>query len=245
MTVSFEDLALPRDQELQKKRILQGCRPFRMAPRTARDGLSQIATPFRAARRARLELEGERHERLFLLGSGRIRLERRGPDGQVVHLAHLGRGDVAGDLSLSGGLAAESAVVVEEARGLTVPVNDLRELAVREPAIYVALGGALIERSRALEERLEGLLLRRVEARLAWLLLYLMDRWGIPQERGIMIATAIRHHEIAQMIGTGREWVTMTLMRLRKLRVLGNLGRRVVVLEVTALRDLAAGKSLE
>jgi CRP-like cAMP-binding protein len=244
MTVSIEDVAPSRDREAHAKRILQACRPFRLAPRSARDGFSQIARPFRAMRRERLEIEGAPAQRVYVIASGRVRLERRGPSGAVVHLAHLGRGDMAGDITLSG-MATESALVLEEARGLAASIDDVRELAAREPAIYVALGGAVIERSRSLENRLEGLLLRRVEARLAWLLLYFMERWGVEDAAGTLITSTIRHHEIASMIGTGREWVTMTLIRLRDRGIVGAAGRRVVIRDVAALRDLAAGKPLE
>jgi CRP-like cAMP-binding protein len=246
MTVLFEDLGASRDQEAQRKRILQLSPALRSAPRAARDGFAQVARLFKAGRRARLAGEGLPADRVFLLASGRVRLERRTPSGKVVHLAHLGRGDFVGDLTLSGAAAGESAVVVEEARGLSVSVEDLREFAAREHGLYLALGAAMMERSRALEDRLEALLLRRVEARLAWLLLYAIERWGEEEAGGrVVIGTAIRHHEIASMIGTGREWVTMTLMRLRKRGILDASGRRVVVLDIEALRSLAAGCALE
>ena len=216
-----------------------------MAPRAAREGFSQIARPFRASRRERLEIEGETAQRIYVLASGRVRVERRRSDDGMVHLAHLGRGDMAGDMTLSAAVSRDSAVVLEEARGLTASIEDVRELAARESGIYVALGAAVLERSRTLEDRLEGLLLRRVEARLAWLLLYFVDRWGAEEPSGVLITSSIRHHEIASMIGTGREWVTMTLMRLRSRGILGAAGRRVVVRDLAALRDLAAGKPLE
>jgi CRP-like cAMP-binding protein len=246
MNVSIEDIVPGREREAHNRRVLQACRPFRLAARSARDAFSQIARPFRAPRRAQLESEGEPALRIYVIGSGRVRVERRVPNDGVVHLAHLGRGDVAGDITLSSAVCHESAVVLEEVRGLTAAIEDVRELAARESGIYLALGAALIDRSRTLEDRLEGLLLRRVEARLAWLLLYFVERWGADEPGGgVMITSTIRHHEIASMIGTGREWVTMTLIRLRDRGILGTAGRRVIVRDIGALRDLAAGKALE
>lgn len=158
-----------------------------------------------------------------------------------MHVAHLGRGDFVGDLTLAGAAATETAVVVEEVLALVAPVSELRELAARDPSIHQLLAAVVFERLRTWEDRLEVLLMRKVEARIAWFLLYALDRWGSEREGGSVVTATFRHHEIARMIGTGREWVTMTLIRLRDEKVLGAMGRRIVVRDADALRTLAAG----
>src|SRR5262245_23519388 len=100
MRVALEEIGPARDQEAQKKRILQGARPLRHAPRATREGLAQIGRLYRASRRAKLLAEGEDQGSVYILASGRIRLERALSSGRTMHLAHLGRGDLVGDLAL-------------------------------------------------------------------------------------------------------------------------------------------------
>jgi CRP/FNR family cyclic AMP-dependent transcriptional regulator len=243
MMLSLEELGLDRDQEAHKKRILQQSRPMRLGSRATRDSLVQIARLCRARRRGKLATQGEADDSVFVVASGRIRLERSLTSGRAIHLVHLGRGDFLGDLTLGSRLSPESAVIIEEATLLELPTRDVRELALRDAGVIQVLGAAILERSRTLEDRLESLLLRKVEARLAGFLLHSIERWGANVPEGVVVGTSFRHHEIASMIGTGREWVTMTLMKMRRKRILGAVGRRVLVRSVDELRALAAGET--
>jgi len=242
MVGSLEELAPGRDQEAQKKRVLQQSRALRSATRATRDGIAQIGRLCSAARRTKLTVMGEGGSCVYVIASGRVRVERALPSGRTMHVAHLGRGDLVGDLTLDQGRACDTAIVVEDATVLALPVLDVLELAARDSGVYQVLGAALVERSRMLEDRLESLLLHKVEARLAAFLLYSMDRWGSSGPDGVVLGTSLRHHEIANMIGTGREWVTMTLTKLRRRKILGAVGRRVLVRSVDQLRALAAGQ---
>src|SRR5262249_60399124 len=93
MRVSLEEIGPSRDQEAQKKRILQGARPLRHAPRTTRDGLAQIGRLYRAGRRTRLLSEGENSGLNYVLASGRSGSAPAIRSGRTIDHAHLGTGD--------------------------------------------------------------------------------------------------------------------------------------------------------
>ena len=76
-----------------------------------------------------------------------------------------------------------------------------------------------------------------MEARLAEFLLKAASRWGIPEPRGVLIAAPFTHQEMANMIGSTRETVTLTLGDLRKRGAIEVDRRRVVVLDQEALRS--------
>jgi CRP-like cAMP-binding protein len=206
--------------------------------------LLQIAKPVRAPKRGQLFVEGGPGARVFLLASGRVRLERAGLGGASLHVAHLGHGDFLGDLALTGQPARETAITPEETLALAFETAELRELAAREPGVIQALAMAMTEQRRNAEERLLGLMRCNVETRLARFLLFAAERWGSDSAEGVVIGTALRHHEIAAMIGAGREWVTMTLVSLRRRRMLAALGRRIVLRNADAIRALAARDEL-
>ena len=74
---------------------------------------------------------------------------------------------------------------------------------------------------------------------LAEFLLKAMTRWGIPDPRGVLIAAPFTHQEMASMIGSTRETVTLTLGDLRRRGILDVDRRRIVVLDREALRQRA------
>ncbi len=93
----------------------------------------------------------------------------------------------------------------------------------------------LLARQRETEDRIESLLFRNVEGRLAEFLLKAADRWGVPTPKGTLISAPITHLEIAQSIGSTRETVTLTLGALRREGLLDVAGRRLIVRDREAL----------
>jgi len=240
MTVSFGGFGTDRDREALKGRMLRSARALKGASRETRDGLAQLARLCRLRRGARLTTQTEVSGHVYLLACGRVVLERH-VDRGILPLGHFGKGDFVGPVDLADPPlpATSMAKVVEDVQALALAVGELRELAARDAAVREAIRSVAVERVCLAEQRLEALLLNDVESRLAAFLLYMTDRWGVPSPEGIVLATAIKHHEIARMLGTGREWVTVTILKLRRRRVLGALGRRLVVRNVEMLRTLA------
>src|SRR5277367_2442195 len=112
----------------------------------------------------------------------------------------------------------------------------MRELMASDPAIAGALLATLLERQVDTEERLASVLFRNVEARLCEFLTKASTRWGIPDPRGVLIAAPFTHQEMASMIGSTRETVTLTLGDLRRKGVIEVDRRRIVVLDRDGLR---------
>jgi CRP-like cAMP-binding protein len=239
MAPLFGAFGSDREEEAQKKRIVVAAPSLRTMSRRSRDALLQIARVCRLIRRERLVVQGEHANSLYVLGNGRVRIEREVADG-TVHLFHCGAGHVVGPLDLHRpSPATESAYVVEESLALRIRLDELRELALRDGAVTRAMTAIVGERLRFAEQRLESLLLHDVETRIAAFLLFMVDHWGAPSPDGVTITTSLRHHEIASMVGTGREWVTVTLVGLRRRRIIGASGRRFMVRNVDALRAIA------
>ena len=96
--------------------------------------------------------EGTRSERLFVLRSGRVRIEREHLGGRIP-LATAGAGDVLGELAFLDGEPASATVVVEEPVAAHVLLDsDLAELLAEDPrfaaAVYRALAVSLAARLR-------------------------------------------------------------------------------------------------
>jgi CRP-like cAMP-binding protein len=228
------------DLDARKRRILRRSAIANAATPASQTGLCDGGTIQRVSRGRILAAQGEPATSIALIGMGRVRLARSMSDGRSLSLGYRGAGDFLGEAALgSVTVHRESAVAAEDVEALTVPVTTLRTLMAQDPALASAVLSMMVERQGDTEERLASMLFRNVEARLAEFLMKAMARWGIPDPRGVLIAAPFTHQEMASMIGSTRETVTLTLGDLRRRGVLDVDRRRVVVLDREALRQRA------
>lgn len=173
--------------------------------------------------------QGAEADSLVMLGRGRARIERSLAGG-VVPLGYRGSGDILGESCLGGhAVRTERAVAMEEAEIIRIPIALARELLAADPAFGAGVLALIVGRQREIEDRIESMLFRNVEGRLAEFLLKAAERWGVPTPRGILISAPLTHFEIAQVIGSTRETVTLTLGALRRDGLIEVAGRRLII----------------
>jgi CRP-like cAMP-binding protein len=98
---------------------------------------------------------------------------------------------------------------------------------------------ALILRRKDLETRVEQLIFKDVGAKLAELLLNLGNEHGVSHERGTVVGLKITHQEMANLIGSTRETVSLTLSQFKRKGLIQTEGRRVILSDLEGLRALA------
>lgn len=222
-----------------KERLLDGS-PFRELDGDGRHALLELGVLERIARRTRVAQQGETARNLLVIGSGRVKLERTSGD-RVFSLGHRGPGETVGETALAGGLqATESAVVLDDAEVLVLPLPGLRKLVASDEGVRRAVVNILVETRLAAEQRLESLLLRGVEARLVDFLLASVKRWGEPHASGQVISAPFTHADIALLVGSTRETVTLVLGKLKRAGLIELEKRRIVVRDREALSRHAA-----
>src|SRR6185369_17809472 len=149
------------------------------------------------------------------VGAGRVKLERSYGD-HAFPLGHHGPGQMVGETALAGpGTAMENATVMDEVEAVSRPVAALRRLLASEAQFRAAMAAAMVRQHRVTEARLESLLLHGVEARLVAFLVEAAGRWGKPHAAGELIAAPFTHADIAVLIGSTRETVTLLLGKLK------------------------------
>ncbi len=199
----------------------------------SRQALLDLGTLERLPRRHTIAAQGEPPRSFLLIGSGRVKVERKSGD-RALALGHRGPGQMVGETAVSGAaLATESATVVDEVEALSIPIGALRAQLAGDAPLRAALADAIVRQHRLAEERLLGLLLHGVEARLAAFLLEAAGRWAQDHPEGRVITAPFTHAEIAVLIGSTRETVTLVLGKLKREGIVGFDHRRII------LRDLA------
>ena len=179
--------------------------------------------------------QGAPADALAMLGRGRARVERDVGSARIP-LGYRGAGELLGESCLGGrDVRTERAVAMEEAEILRLPIEMARELVAGDAGLGAAVLGVVLARQREVEDRIESLLFLDVEGRLAEFLLKAAERWGVPTPRGILISAPITHFEIAQVIGSTRETVTLTLGALRREGLIDVASRRLILRDRDAL----------
>ncbi|MEO7329790.1 MAG: Crp/Fnr family transcriptional regulator [Minicystis sp.] len=223
--------------DARKRRIIRRGPIGNAASHASLAALIEAGTISRVEKGHLLITQGEQAGHVLFLGMGRLRITRAMGDGRSLALGYRGAGDVLGESGL-GGVSAhrESAAATEDVEALLVPLPVVRAICSVDQAFGTALLTSLIERHHDTEERLASMLFRNVEARLSEFLVKASARWGIPEPRGILIAAPFTHQEMANMIGSTRETVTLTLGDLRRKGVIEIDRRRIVVVDREALK---------
>jgi CRP/FNR family transcriptional regulator, cyclic AMP receptor protein len=185
-------------------------------------------------------LPGDRAQGVHFLTSGRIKISKVTRDGKELTLAYRNEGDFFGESCLlDGGPREEMAEAMDASVTVEIPREMLDNLLRGDGTAAYKFARALIVRRKDLETRVEQLIFKDVGAKLAELLLNLGQEHGIPDERGIVVGLKITHQEMANLIGSTRETVSLTLSQFKRKGLIQTEGRRVILSDLEGLRALA------
>ncbi|MDP9481265.1 MAG: Crp/Fnr family transcriptional regulator [Actinomycetota bacterium] len=177
-------------------------------------------------------------ETLFVLQRGRVRIYRATPGGREFTVAVLESGTVFGEMVLTGQRLRNCyAEAVEESEVSAMCRADVERLILDKPRVGLQLAYLLGERLAAYETRMGDIALKEVPARLAGLILLLIENEGVRTPAGYKIPTRYTHQQLGSMIGANREAVTRAIARLRGLGALRVERRYILVEDIGALNS--------
>jgi CRP-like cAMP-binding protein len=182
----------------------------------------------------------DRSERLFLLWKGRVRIYRT-TDGREFTLATVEAGTVFGEMALTAQQLQGAYAQAMEASELSVMEReDLERLILEKPEVGLQITHLLSERLRRYETRLEDITLKGVTARLASLLVLLLESEGVVTgDHSLKIPTHYTHQHLGTMVGANREAVTRAFGHLQDEGIVELRRRLIYVPDVEALRRRA------
>ncbi|WP_166175051.1 Crp/Fnr family transcriptional regulator [Rubrobacter tropicus] len=180
-------------------------------------------------------------ERLFILQKGKARIFRTAPDGREFTLAVVESGTVFGEMALAG-LQPEGAYAqaVEPSMVSTILKEDLEQLVLEKPEVGLQIMRVLSERLRRQESRLEDATMKDVHARLAGIILLLVESEGVRSGTGYKIPVHYTHERLGTMIGANRVAVTRAFGLLQDKGVVELRRRLIHVTDIEALKRSAA-----
>jgi CRP/FNR family transcriptional regulator, cyclic AMP receptor protein len=217
-------------QALLKSHVFAGCERAHLAE------VAALSVLHRIARRRRLYSHGEPVAGLYVVADGRVRVVRGAGETRALTVAYRGPGDVIGEIAITQrSRHVDTATALDTVDVLQIPPRCIEKLLGQNAGLPRRMIELMVERRLDAERRIESLLLRTVESRVAEFLLDAANRYGVPDSRGVLIGIKYTHQEIADYVGSTRETVTLTLGELKRRSLVLFDHRRIVVRDAEAL----------
>lgn len=216
---------------LEKIWHLKHCDLFERLTRDQLGRLEKVSRIRKFERGSPIYLPSDSANGVLLLVSGRAKICNCTPDGREAILAFVEPGELFGELAIfeEGSTREESAEAVEVSTVVFIPADAIQRLIQEVPDFSVGVTKLIGLRRRRIERRLKSLLFRSNRERLTHLLLELADQYGQLDPSGIVIGIKLSHQELANIIGSTRETVTVTLGELQAEGFI-RVGRKSIVL---------------
>jgi CRP/FNR family cyclic AMP-dependent transcriptional regulator len=190
-------------------------------------------------RREVVYMNGDPGEALYFVNGGRIKISKVTRDGKSLTLFYCGPSELFGEGCLiDGGPRTEMAEAVENAMLTQVERGDFERLLATHAHLGAAMTRLMVQRRKDLETKVEALVFRDVTSKLAELLVKLGAEYGVDDARGTMVALKITHQELANLIGSTRETVSLTLSQFKRKKFICTEGRKVIISDSEGLKAL-------
>ena len=193
--------------------------------------LAAAATAMDFRRRRFVYRDGETADALYLIVRGRVKLCRSEAEtGREAVIDILPAGALFGEFALYGsGDRQMCAVAFEQARLLRIPVGDFQAAMTHSRTLYDYTFRLVGQRLARSEQRVADFALDAIPARLEKLLHELSERYGQPGTGGVLIDLNLPHREIASLVGSTRESVTVRLNDMRRAGMIDFVDRKILI----------------
>lgn len=184
--------------------------------------------------------EGDPGESVILIESGRAEISITTVSGRKSVLAHMGPGEVLGEIAaLDGGGRTATAVAASAMSVRVLARQNILKFVSERPNVASAIIAELCRKTRNATEMYSVQTKSEGHQRLALALLRLFDKWGTAGSDGVRLEEKFSQQDIGEYSGLAREnvnryikgWVDQGILRID--------GRQLVLLDRTALDDIA------
>jgi CRP-like cAMP-binding protein len=175
---------------------------------------------------------GEPADCLYAIIDGRVKLCRIEADTErEAAIDILPEGSLFGESALysAAGQRANSAVAYENSRLLRIHVADFKRGMSEDDRLHDYTFRLIGQRLEHAERRLADFALNAIPARLDRLLAEFSDRYGVSDAAGVLIDIPLPHREIASIVGSTRESVTVRLNAMRREGTIEFVNRRILI----------------
>jgi CRP-like cAMP-binding protein len=176
---------------------------------------------------------------ILLVASGRVKICHATPEGKQSIIGFIDPGEIFGELSLLDSNSGREGIAeaAEKSIVVAIPKNELLAIVQKYPSIVLGVTKLIGLRRQRVERRLRNLLFRSNRDRVIHLLLELSEKYGRRTDSGIELQIRLSHQEMASIVGSTRETVTVVLGQLQAEGLLSIARRRIFLLSLEKLAE--------
>jgi CRP/FNR family transcriptional regulator, cyclic AMP receptor protein len=179
-------------------------------------------------------------QRLFILKKGRVQVYEVDRGGGEITLSVVEGGSVFGEMALTGqSLEGLYVRALTPSTVVSLKREEFEALIMKKPEVGLRLVRELAQRLHASESRYADMVGKDVPARLATLILTLVDSEGLVTHESYRIPTRYTHEQLASMIGCKRVAVTRAFRKLKEIGAVELKERHILVKDTRVLEGLA------
>ncbi len=177
-----------------------------------REALAQVAILKTFPKNTILFSEGDRTDSIYIVHSGKVKVNIIDQNGKEIILSLLGPGEYFGEMAalVEGESRSASVMTRETTKLFVISRNDFKEVLSSHPDMVFNLLKGSLERLRVANKNIESLALMDVYGRIARLFMQLAKSTADK----FVIGEKLTHQDIANMVGSSREMVSRVLKEL-------------------------------
>ncbi len=174
---------------------------------------------------------------ILLVAAGRVKICHATPGGKQSIIGFVDSGEIFGELALLDSDANRDGIAeaAEKSIVVAIPKNELLAIVQKYPSIVLGVTKLIGLRRQRVERRLRNLLFRSNRERVIHLLLELSEKYGRRTASEIELQIRLSHQEMASIIGSTRETVTVVLGQLQAEGLLSISRRRIFLISLEKL----------
>ena len=198
--------------------------------------LSEKYDPEDYARKQTLYNEGKHPRFLYYLISGKVKCFRTNQDGKEYITTLYSDGDFIGYTALLENSSYEdSAVVIEDAKVLSIPKEDFLQMVYNDIGIASKFIHIISKNVKEKEERLLGLAYNSLRKRVATALIDIANKFNLKEQH---MPIEISREEIAQYVGTATESLIRTLSDFKSEKLIDIKNGKIILTHSEKLKNL-------
>jgi CRP-like cAMP-binding protein len=176
-------------------------------------------------------------DNVLLVAQGLVTISHVSADGKRSILSFVDAGEIFGELCLAAGdVREEHAEATEPTTVVVIPKLEMLRLMSRYHHVSLGITRIIGVRRQVIERRLRNLLFRSNRERIIYLLIEMAAKYGVEADEGLELSIRLSHQEIAGIIGSTRETVTVMLGHLQNEGIIRIARRRITILQFRKLR---------
>jgi CRP/FNR family transcriptional regulator, cyclic AMP receptor protein len=182
----------------------------------------------------------EAGEKLFILKKGRVQVYEMNSVGSEITLSVVESGAMFGEMTLTGqSFRGVYVRALAPSYVCSLGLPDFEGLVMRNPQVGLKLVRVLAGKLRQSELRMADLVHKEVPARLATLILTLVESEGLVSGESYRIATRYTHEQLGTMIGAKRVAVSRAFSHLKEAGAVEFKNRYIHIIDMEKLREVS------